>query len=216
MTERAPRSATDRLLESAEILISERGVDTVSSRDIAMHAGHKNVSAVQYHFGDKDGLLRSMIAPHLARANIRRLELLEEVDRAGDGPGRLQRVVEAAVVPLVEKLADPSGRRYLQLCQIMLEHPVHRVWAEDVVLQPGNERCRAAMREAMAHLPTRLQHARLAQVRTLIVGSLSAAARSISESDDDALLPVDELGADLIEVLVAVITAPDPLADRRG
>ena len=208
-------TAAARLIESAEILMTERGVDAVSSRDIAMRAGHKNVSAVQYHFGDKDGLMRAIAEPHLTANNARRVEMLDEIDPTLEGTSRLRKVVEAAILPLVEELGDSSGRRYLQLSQIMLEHPVHRSWAQSVVLQPGNARCRLEMINAMAGVPPRFHDARLEQFRMLVTGTLSAEARRV-DGGGPVALSTDELTANLIEVCSATISAPDPLTRRRG
>ena len=49
-------SARELIIVAAERLIAERGVD-VPLRDIAAAAGQRNNSAVQYHFGSRDGLI---------------------------------------------------------------------------------------------------------------------------------------------------------------
>ena len=44
----------ERIIVAAERLIAERGID-VPLRDIAVAADQRNNSAVQYHFGSRDG-----------------------------------------------------------------------------------------------------------------------------------------------------------------
>ena len=50
-----------RILDSAEHLFSERGVNGASLRTIVAHAG-VNTAAVHYHFGSKNGLLEAVFA----------------------------------------------------------------------------------------------------------------------------------------------------------
>jgi AcrR family transcriptional regulator len=59
---RAPRDVEtrDRLLRAAERLFAERGFKKVTVRDIC-RAARANVAAVNYHFGDKDGLYREVL-----------------------------------------------------------------------------------------------------------------------------------------------------------
>ncbi len=55
-----PRDTRDRLLEAAGEAFAERGFHAVAIRDICAKA-EANIAAVNYHFGDKDGLYRAVI-----------------------------------------------------------------------------------------------------------------------------------------------------------
>jgi len=50
----------ERLLNAAERLFADRGFKKVTVRDIC-RAARANVAAVNYHFGDKDGLYRELL-----------------------------------------------------------------------------------------------------------------------------------------------------------
>lgn len=52
----------DRLVIAAMGLYAQHGLDGVSLRQIASAAGAKNSAAMQYHFGDKMGLLDAIMA----------------------------------------------------------------------------------------------------------------------------------------------------------
>jgi AcrR family transcriptional regulator len=69
------------LLDAAEMLFAQRGIDGVSLRQIAASAGQRNVSAVRYHFGDKQGLVDALVADRMAKIDTVRSALVES---AGD------------------------------------------------------------------------------------------------------------------------------------
>ena len=48
------------LIETAERLFAEKGIDNVSLREINRAAGQKNVAALHYHFGTRESLLEAI------------------------------------------------------------------------------------------------------------------------------------------------------------
>ena len=60
----------DRILRAAEVLLADQGIDGVSLREINRAAGQSNTAAVQYYFGDRDGLLTAD-GPTCARSTTR-------------------------------------------------------------------------------------------------------------------------------------------------
>ena len=72
------------LVATAEQLFAERGLEGVSLREINAAAGQRNSSALQYHFGDRGGLIRAVLAKHQPEVESRRHALLDEYEaRAG-------------------------------------------------------------------------------------------------------------------------------------
>lgn len=101
------RAAAESLLEAAERLFGRLGLDGVSLREIAAAAGHRNVNAVQYHFGDKGGLVRAIYERNLAVLDRRRAELLNELQTSSKIDS-LPDLVRCFFQPLVE-LVDEDG-----------------------------------------------------------------------------------------------------------
>jgi AcrR family transcriptional regulator len=97
----------DRLIEVAERLFAERGLDGVSLRHIATEAGTSNNSAVRYHFGSKDALITAIIEYRLPLI-IQRRELLS----ARSDPDDLRSVLEAHLLPVVD-MAESVDNHYL-------------------------------------------------------------------------------------------------------
>ena len=105
---KAPAETRERVLEVAERLFAERGLDAVSIRDIIAAAG-ANLGAINYHFGTKDGLIEAVFERRLVPSTQERLRALEAVVRAaGDQPPKLEAVLEAVFRPVVEEAMDPK------------------------------------------------------------------------------------------------------------
>ena len=64
-----------RLMQAAERLIAERGVEGVSVRDITT-AADTNSASIHYHFLSKEGLVRAIIEDRAQRLRERRLDHL--------------------------------------------------------------------------------------------------------------------------------------------
>jgi AcrR family transcriptional regulator len=105
----APRADGTRLaiIECAERLYAERGVNGVSLREIGAAAGQRNTGAVRYHFGSKAGLLSAVFEHRMTEANTLRERMLDEADAAGRGMEQ-RTLVEALVLPLAALLGEPG------------------------------------------------------------------------------------------------------------
>jgi AcrR family transcriptional regulator len=102
-----------QILRAAERHLAEQGIGA-SLREISRAAGQANTRAVQYHFGDRQGLVLAVMEPHRRDNEALRNQLLDEYEEAGGGD--LRALAAAFVLPLAAKLDDPEGgRRYLQI-----------------------------------------------------------------------------------------------------
>lgn len=108
-----------RLIAAAERLFAEHGVDAVSLREIGREAGARNVIAVQYHFADRDGVLRAIFDKHLPEVDAARLALLDSLP----AEPAVRDLAGALVRPLAAKLAGGSGRDFLQVYADRLNRP---------------------------------------------------------------------------------------------
>lgn len=109
----------------AERLFAERGIGTVSLREIVAEAGQRNKSVIQYHFGPAADLVEAVFEYRMGRVNARRLEVLAEMHAAGRATD-LGSLVEALVLPLVEVVAEP-GCHYARFMAQFFAHPTYRV-----------------------------------------------------------------------------------------
>lgn len=109
----------ERIIDAAERLVAERGLDAVSLRMITSAANTANASAIQYHFGDRAGLIRAVLARRRPAVESRRHGMLDRLEAAGSSD--LRELAGAFVRPLAAELADGAG--YLQLLSDLAHQP---------------------------------------------------------------------------------------------
>src|SRR4051794_28452532 len=95
----------NHLLDTAERLFGERGVKGVSLREIRLTAGARNTAAIQFHFGDREGLLQALYARHMPRLAEHQQALYDALIASGreDDPRSL---VEVLVRPSADYLRE--------------------------------------------------------------------------------------------------------------
>lgn len=93
--------AREALLDAAEALFAVHGIDAVSDRAIAEKAGTANHSAVGYHFGGREGLLRALSKSRTAGKHSAALAMIDALP----GPPTLRDILTAHTVPWVEDFA---------------------------------------------------------------------------------------------------------------
>ncbi len=86
-----------RLLRAAEKLFAEHGIAQTSTRAILRAAEQRNESALQYHFGGRDGLIEAMYVERGAQLAEERELLLSELEDDAD----VRRICEVAFLPPV-------------------------------------------------------------------------------------------------------------------
>ncbi len=129
-----------RLIDAAEQLFAERGIDNVSLVDIARAADQKNRGALHYHFGDKVSLLHAVLDKHTEGIAAQRSQMLDRLEAGGSVT--LHDLVEALVLPVAAKLEDEEGgRAFLKInSQLMVAEGYAQLRLERVKLIPEARR----------------------------------------------------------------------------
>jgi len=148
----------ENILDHAEELFAERGFFGASVRDITEHAGVR-LAAVNYHFGTKEELFRDVILRRARVLHAARLELLAKVPRSGTQEARTRAIVEAFVMPAVERaVRDGPFRNYFAL---IAQVSNSRLWALKLVADQFNAVAHefiAALGRVFPHAPKRAIH----------------------------------------------------------
>jgi AcrR family transcriptional regulator len=106
----------DALLDAAERLFADVGIEGASLRSITSEAG-ANLASVNYHFGSKEGLVRAVLSRRFRPITEQRLAMLESCEaRAVGGVLGLECVLRAFVAPVITMLAkDPhQGSHFIR------------------------------------------------------------------------------------------------------
>jgi len=114
------RDTVDDLLNVAEQLFARHGVEQVALTKIVGSSRQKNRSALHYHFGSREGVLKAVLDRRLKHINALRLATLDRPTRCGD----LARVIRALVEPLcMVALNEPWGADYISILAQVSFHP---------------------------------------------------------------------------------------------
>jgi AcrR family transcriptional regulator len=184
------------LLTAAEQLFAARGVESVSLREIARSAGAKNVIAVQYHFGDRDGVLRAILDKHLPAVDERRHALLDAIE----SEATLRVMASALVRPLGAKLGDAAGGpEFLRVYADLLNRPKPAL--DSVDGRFGSLRRWRTMVAPLLNPETAKLHPRLDALLYTAV-ELARRAESGPHTDDRLFL------SHLIDVVTAILSTP--------
>lgn len=108
----------ERILDTAERLFAERGLEATSIRDITV-AAKVNLGAINYHFGTKQKLIEAVFNRRIEPLNQRRLALLNEAERkSGNKPPAVEVLLEAMIRPAVER-SFAAGKRNTTFMRLM-------------------------------------------------------------------------------------------------
>jgi AcrR family transcriptional regulator len=113
----------EQILDAAEALFAEHGIEVVPLRRIIAEAG-VNQAAIHYHFGSKQALVTAVFARRVAPINRERIALFDEIEReAQSRPPRIEDIVYAMVSPAFRMgQGTPEAARFRVLAGRLLEH----------------------------------------------------------------------------------------------
>jgi AcrR family transcriptional regulator len=198
----------EALLDAAAILIDERGIDQVSLNEINRASGHRNRSAVHYHFGSRDAVVRELLERTVKSIDQERNILIDHIQ--GTDAARSEReVMQVLVEPLCRQLRTVEGRRYLRLCAQVVNHP--RFFAdagEALQVSQSLRRCAELLRPTIAHLLPEVSAERRSQVVAFSIRALADQARLMDAEPSRPRLDIEQFSANLVDVLLAILNAP--------
>lgn len=191
------------ILLKAEELFAERGIEAVPMRDIGIAAGQKNNVAVQYHFRDRENLVREIIAYRSQVSESIRAELLADIISSAEPP-RIIDLVRAYILALASHLEE--GDHYLAF---LSKYAVERGGYIGLVGTAAGSNIHtfiAMIHRLLADLPYEVVEERWLVLMTSAIHTLAryqSAARSGSLP-----APLPDLLSDLISFLASGLEAP--------
>jgi len=197
---------SQQLVLAAERLFAQHGLDGVSLRQIVAAGGLRNPAAVQYHFGDKAGLVRAVIEYRVKALNSRRQEMLDALVADGRSDD-LRGLVEAIARPLLE--VDPRGSYYVEFLARLHDDPeIGRIF--DVIddeYGSSGRFVRQLLEEALGELTPEIRRHRVDLALDVLLHGL-ALRQSTARRSKRAPEPDDVLFDDLLDCATGLLAAP--------
>lgn len=201
---RDPTETRNRILDVAERLFARDGIAGVPNRALLKAAGQRNESALQYHFGGRDGLILALHERRMAQLQERRAARLEAAT-TGDGPVEIRTLARVQLETLLALAReDPGFVDYLRLLGELLFTPSERL---ERILErfeiSGDAAVRRRVQASVPHLAPATLARRLDLARRFILMSLSRWARVEGSFEGRA---ADRLMGDLLDMITAMLT----------
>lgn len=200
-----------KLLETAEALFGESGLDGVSLREIGVRAGAANRSAVQYYFKDIHGLVSAILSKRVPEVEVKRAALLAEMKSRGrlSDPRALMDVFYR---PLLDHTDAHGERRYARFVLALLSSPIGLSYAGDSFRHmPLADHVLDLLHILQPELP-RLYLAERQRLVTFLV--LNSVFRRMTPFDQEVL--DDALIDDVLDMATAAVLTPLSAALREG
>ena len=198
-----------RFIASAQKLLAQRGVDAVSINELTAAAGQRNRNALQYHFGDRNGLLQAIIDYHAARVTTLRSGLLAKTE-TGEYRTESPTAAEALIRPLVDYIAQqPDGVYYIMILSqlAILDSPQLNPNSQARVNFQEDRQLLSIMKDAMAHLTPSEARQRMFLATSLTFHGIADVCRACGDTPA-AMRDRAAMFAQLINAVNAILAAP--------
>lgn len=193
------------LLTTAEQLFAEHGIAAVPLRDIGIAAGQKNHAVVQYHFGDRESLVREIITYRATLSEQLRVEMF--ADLVARGQPQVSDLVRVFILPLAAHLEERS--HYLAfMSRFITERGGYRGLGPDMGIPSATvSTLRSLLGRLLPDHPAALLDERWMVLMTSTIHTL-ARYQAVMVSGGDLGSPIEALLEDLVRFLTAGISAP--------
>ncbi len=201
----------DKLLDAATRAFAEHGVFNASLIEITRQAGQRNRSALNYHFGSRDGVLCAVLERHVEFLARREGELLAVASRSPTAD--VEPVIEAIVRPAAE-LAESGwrGRCYLLIiAELAGEDPASFSPSLASALdRTGGYDVYALLATRMADVSDTVRVERFALITTFILRSVADRARALGRGRRHGRpqLEYEAFVRNLVAMAAAAMAAP--------
>jgi AcrR family transcriptional regulator len=194
------------ILDTAERLFAERGIHTVSNRQVGEAAGQGNSAAVGYHFGTKADLVRAIARRHTDQLERVRARMVAETAGSAD----VCDWVTCLVRPFTAHLASlGSPTWYARFCvQVKSDPALHEVVVDEASTSTSLRPLLAGLNQCLPEMPTAVYAERSSMAGHLVTQVCAERERALAVGDRTLQPSWEALATSLIDAIVALWRAP--------
>lgn len=205
MTKTAAKNTKEELIDAAERLLATRGIGAVTAMEIIKDANARNASAVRYHFGSLENLIRAVFEKRVSEIDQDRLLHISRLDKIGHGRDLNMLLDVIARAPL-ESCETEGGRFYAQFLAQLSADPRYDI--EDLLVDFLPESMRL-VRERIAQILTDHPRQHLDdRIRRLNTIAISLVADYARRKTSGTAPSIDVAAGEIANCLVAFLNAP--------
>jgi AcrR family transcriptional regulator len=193
------------ILDAAERLFAEQGIQAVSNRQIGFAAGRGDTSAVGYYFDSKADLVRALLRRFVAGVDRLREERLAQIGDVDD----LRDWVGCLVHPVTDLLAAESTPSWhARFGAQIVADPMLREVAVEEATSPALTRSLAGVRRCLPDLPADVLQERLRIASHVLVHMCADRERALADGLPVRLATWLESATVITDTLFGLLTAP--------
>jgi AcrR family transcriptional regulator len=208
-------STRANLLDTAELLWGTRGVRAVSLREIRLAAGARNSAAIQFHFGDREGLIDALVERHMPRIAAIQQRIYDEMIEDGREDDE-RSLVEVLVRPSAEYMArGPGERSWVKIISDLLSEP--DLDMSDLVAvapEPAMRATRLIHRKLTEQMRPAVANARLVLLAQGTVHVCADRARRVDSENRTTYVGADTFVDVLVDMMHGAMFAPASVGVR--
>ncbi len=161
-----------KLVDAAEALFAKYGMENVSLLEIGRATGMKNRNALQYHFGNKAGLINAVLDKHTDLIAKQRRQMLDQLDNTP----ALRDLVEAYVLPVANHIAKSKNSIAFLLINshLMTSAAYAEVWRQRPGDMPEATKLEQLISTAIQPCSVDKQNAKLLLIESLLFHGLAS------------------------------------------
>lgn len=202
------------LLDTAERLFAQKGIETVSLRQIVIASGHGNQSGAHYHFGSREVLIRKLLERRMFVVDAVRHQVLDRLVSEGRD-GDLSVIIGSTVHLLETVVRDYAwGANYVRItAQALFNSHMNLFAGIDAAAVSGLHRTSRMARKLLPHLPLHTFDERMRLVRFNAVSEFSRWFHTHHALNSETQTSFDSMVANVAAYVTAGLAAPVPAGD---
>jgi AcrR family transcriptional regulator len=203
------QATRDAIMTAAERMFAEDGVGAVSSRQISEAAGQGNNTAVGYHFGTRNDLVRAIVRRRVEPINAIRDRMLAEIIERGDETD-VRAWLACLVHPFTEHLDTLGSPTWFARfgAQVMTDPALRKLMIEEASSSPSLDRIRDGLNRCLPALPDAVHAERSDMTRQLLQLAVAERERALAEGTPTPRASWHDAATGMTDALVGLWLAP--------